>query len=88
MAKFPGAETPLSQQSTTKSMGKIKVRLDGDSKDIKAFSEYLHKMEESFTTVSMVAESPDYPNRGTTDVRRYLQFKFNLEVTENAEPQR
>jgi hypothetical protein len=66
-------------------MGNIKIRLDGDPKDIKAFSEYLHKVEESFTAVSMVAESPDYPSRGTTDVRRYLQFKFDLEVTENAQ---
>ncbi len=50
-------------------MGRIKVRIQGGSKDIKAFAKFLHKVEERISALSLVSESEDYANRNSTDRR-------------------
>ncbi|MEH2274656.1 MAG: hypothetical protein V7K40_07545 [Nostoc sp.] len=64
-------------------MGRIKVRIEGGPKDVKAFAEFLHKVEATISALSLVSESADYPNRNSTDVRRYLELEFDSEVMDN-----
>lgn len=64
-------------------MGRIKVRIQGANRDIKAFAEFLHKVEISITALSLVSESEDYANRNSTDVRRYLEFEFDSRVMDD-----
>jgi coproporphyrinogen III oxidase-like Fe-S oxidoreductase len=64
-------------------MGRIKIGIQGANKDIQAFSKFLHKVEQSITALSLVSESVDYPNRNSTDVRRYLEIEFDSEAMDD-----
>ncbi len=61
-------------------MGKIKLRIEGDTKDVKAFSRFLRLIAGFVNAVSMKSESADYPNRNNPEVRRYFDFEFDSEV--------
>ena len=64
-------------------MGRIKIRIAGGPKDLKAFSNFLVKVEAYISALKLVSQSPDYPNRNSTDVRRYLEVEFDSEVMDN-----
>ncbi|MBH8577953.1 hypothetical protein I8752_34335 [Nostocaceae cyanobacterium CENA369] len=66
-------------------MGKIKLRIEGETKDVKAFSRFLHLIAAFVNAVSMKSESVDCPNRNNPEVRRYFYFEFDSEVLSGGE---
>ncbi|WP_214437023.1 hypothetical protein [Dendronalium phyllosphericum] len=66
-------------------MGKIKLRIEGETKDVKAFSRFMRLIARFVSAVSLIRESPDFPYHSTTEVCRYLDFEFDTEVLSGGE---
>lgn len=58
-------------------MGRIKVRLIGTAKDVKAFAQFLDKTSGCTTALSIISMGENRPSRNSTDVLRYIEVEFD-----------
>ncbi|MEH2201283.1 hypothetical protein [Nostoc sp.] len=79
-AFMPRCGTTLKSTVNQKIMGRIKIRITGDPQDVKAFSDFVTKVEAHISALSLVSKSRDYPHRDSTDVSRYLEIEFDSEA--------